>query len=39
MGLLRLHREDAVVNGITGHVVLKGHHKVEVEKFLRERRF
>lgn len=39
MGLLRLQREDAVVNGITGHVVLKGHHKVEVEKFLRARRF
>ena len=29
----------ATVNTITGHVMLKGHHKLGVEKFLRERMF
>lgn len=38
-GLLGLGRGEAAVNDVTGHVVLKGHHKPAVEKFLRERMF
>jgi large subunit ribosomal protein L49 len=36
---LRLEKEEASVNPITRHVMLKGHHKPAVERFLRERRF
>ncbi|KAK5173013.1 uncharacterized protein LTR77_003135 [Saxophila tyrrhenica] len=34
-----LEDERVVVNGVTRQVVIKGHYKPEVEKFLRERRF
>ena len=32
-------KEECVVNPITGHVVLKGHFKDPVSRFLRERMF
>ncbi|KAK4611640.1 hypothetical protein CLAFUW4_12940 [Fulvia fulva] len=31
--------KDAVVNSVTGHIMIKGHHKPRIEKFLRERKF
>ena len=31
--------KDAVVNSVTGHIMIKGHHKPKIEKFLRERQF
>jgi large subunit ribosomal protein L49 len=34
-----LKSEDCVINSITGHIMIKGHHKPTVEKFLRERMF
>ncbi|KAF2717883.1 hypothetical protein K431DRAFT_254447, partial [Polychaeton citri CBS 116435] len=37
--VLSLGEKEAVVNKLTRHVVLRGHHKVAVEKFLRERKF
>lgn len=37
--LLGLEEKDAVINRVTGHVVLKGHHRPKVERFLRERKF
>lgn len=36
---LRLEPKQAVVNPLTRQVVLKGHRKPEVERFLRERMF
>ncbi|KAK5125221.1 hypothetical protein LTR85_000897 [Meristemomyces frigidus] len=38
-GVLGLQEKDCQVNPVTRHVVLKGHHKPEIEKFLRERMF
>lgn len=38
-GLLGLEEKEAVVSGVTGHVMLKGFHKIAVDKFLRERLF
>ena len=37
--LLGVASEDAVVNGTTGHIIIKGHYKPEIVQFLRERRF
>jgi len=34
-----LDQDRVVVNGVTRQVVIKGHYKMEVERFLRERRF
>lgn len=34
-----LKNSDCVVNSVTGHIMIKGHHKPQVEKFLRERMF
>ena len=31
--------KECVVNPVTGHVMLKGHYKGEVERYLRERMF
>lgn len=36
---LGLDAKEVVVNGLTRHVMLKGHRRPEVEKFLRERMF
>ena len=36
---LRIKESMAVVNPVTGHVVLKGHWKPKVEGFLAARRF
>nr|OQO15500.1 hypothetical protein B0A51_16911 [Rachicladosporium sp. CCFEE 5018] len=36
---LGLGEKEAVINRITNHVVLKGHHRPKVEQFLRERKF
>lgn len=38
-GVLGLEAKQAVVNQLTRQVVLKGHRKPEVERFLRERMF
>jgi len=38
-GALGLGEKEALVNPVTGHVVLKGHHRDQVERFLRERMF
>ncbi|KAK3070795.1 hypothetical protein LTR53_009829 [Teratosphaeriaceae sp. CCFEE 6253] len=38
-GVLGLTEKDAVVNAVTGHVMLKGHWEKEVKVFLRERLF
>jgi large subunit ribosomal protein L49 len=27
-------KEDVTINSVTGHVVVKGHHKKEIEEFL-----
>lgn len=37
--VLGLAKEQVVVNPLTRQVMLKGHRKPEVEKFLRERMF
>lgn len=37
--MLGLAENEAVINLLTGHIVLKGHHKPTIEKFLRERMF
>jgi large subunit ribosomal protein L49 len=34
-----LKSSDCVVNSTTGHIMIKGHHKPQVEKFLRQRMF
>lgn len=39
IGLWGGKREDCVVNPLTNQVVMKGHFKPQVEKFLRERMF
>lgn len=36
---LGLEQKQVVVNALTRHVLLKGHRKPEVERFLRERMF
>lgn len=36
---LGLAENEAVINQLTGHIVLKGHHKPRIQKFLRERMF
>lgn len=36
---LGLEGKDVTVNALTRHVMLKGHRRPEVEKFLRERMF
>ena len=36
---LGLGEKECVVNAVTRHVILKGHMKPQVEKFLRERLF
>lgn len=36
---LGLEREEVIVSPLTKHVVVKGHVKPQVEKFLRERMF
>ncbi|KAK4549119.1 hypothetical protein LTR36_007575 [Oleoguttula mirabilis] len=38
-GVLGLQEKDCQVNPVTRHVVLKGHHKPQIEKYLRERMF
>lgn len=38
-GVLGVGEKDVVVNGVTGHVMVKGHWKPVIERFLRERRF
>ena len=37
--VLRLDGKEVVVNPLTRHVVVKGHRRTEVERFLRERLF
>lgn len=31
--------KDCVINSVTGHIMIKGHHKPGIEKFLRQRKF
>ncbi|EME40148.1 hypothetical protein DOTSEDRAFT_28054 [Dothistroma septosporum NZE10] len=31
--------KDCVINSVTGHIMIKGHHKPVIEKFLRARKF
>lgn len=37
--MLGVDKKDCVVNPVTGHVMLKGHFKPQIETFLRERMF
>lgn len=34
-----LRKKEVVVNGVTGHIMIKGHVKPLVEKYLKERLF
>ncbi|KAF7191674.1 39S ribosomal protein L49, mitochondrial [Pseudocercospora fuligena] len=36
---LNLPADKAAVNAVTGHIVVRGHWKPQVERFLRERKF
>lgn len=36
---LGLGEKEATINTTTGHIMLKGHHKPSIEKFLRQRMF
>ena len=36
---LGLEGKDCVVNNLTRHVVVKGHHKPQIDRYLRERKF
>lgn len=38
-GALGLQEKECQVDPVTRHVVLKGHYKPQIEKFLRERKF
>jgi large subunit ribosomal protein L49 len=37
--VLRLKKDEAAVNSVTGHINIKGHLKPKIDRFLRERRF
>lgn len=37
--VLGVQEKDAIVNSVTGHIMIKGHHKPQIEKFLRQRMF
>lgn len=37
--LLGVEDKDAVVNSVTGHIMIKGHYKPQIEKYLRQRMF
>ncbi|KAK4497086.1 hypothetical protein PRZ48_011536 [Zasmidium cellare] len=37
--LLKVQDKDAVINSVTGHILIKGHHKPQIERFLRQRMF
>lgn len=37
--MLGVQEKDAIVNSVTGHIMIKGHYKPQIEKFLRQRMF
>lgn len=37
--LLRVPEKEVAINSVTGHIMIKGHWKPQIEKFLRERNF
>ena len=38
-GVLGLDGKECVVNPVTKHIMMKGHHKPRIDRFLRERMF
>ena len=36
---LQVREKDCVINSVTGHIMIKGHHKPAIETFLRARNF